>query len=222
MVVWTYGMNEIKSITEIFHNAYLVKFSSQYAITSTLMRLQEFYESPTKLKNHYFNLEEFMDDYAKKHGNFSYCEDWGGFNIPDFAIRKFESIFAGALIKKEQAFINLLANTIDGYYAGDKFYLIAVSEDEYIDHELAHAFYYLIPKYKKAMNLETRAYGDLKALHIALLSKGYSYANFFDEVQAYLATSNKREIKSLLGYEWKQPPIEHRQIFKRYKKDVLF
>ena len=215
-------MNEIKSITEIFHNAYLVMFTSQYAITSTLMRLQEFYESPTKLKNHYFNIEEFMDDYAKKHGNFTYCEDWGGFNMPDFAIRKFEAIFAGAMTKKEQAFINLLANTIDGYYAGDKFYLIAVYEDDYIDHELAHAFYYLMPKYKKAINLETRARGDLKTFRKALLSNGYGYGNFFDEAQAYLATSTKREIISLLEYNWKNPPIEHRRIFKKYKKDVLF
>ena len=63
-------------LTEIENNIYHVKFENQYQITSTFMRLQEFYESSHKnIKHHFFTVEEYMDIYAKENGNFSYYID---------------------------------------------------------------------------------------------------------------------------------------------------
>ena len=47
------------------------------------MRVQEYYESRyPSIKGKYFPIEDFMDIYSEKNGNFTYTLDWGGFNIP--------------------------------------------------------------------------------------------------------------------------------------------
>ena len=49
---------------------------SQYWLTSTFLRFQEYYESP-KFRNLGFSLEEFQDWYVttRDHGEFSYYSD---------------------------------------------------------------------------------------------------------------------------------------------------
>ena len=41
----------------------------------------------------YFTLEEFMDCCAKYEGNFTYCTDWSGFNVPGNTILEFIELF---------------------------------------------------------------------------------------------------------------------------------
>lgn len=49
-----------------------LEFKNQYECCSSFMRLQEFYESPFKeIRGRFFKLDQFMDVYAKKQGNFT-------------------------------------------------------------------------------------------------------------------------------------------------------
>jgi hypothetical protein len=67
---------------------YLVRFATQYELSSTFLRFQEHYESP-RFHGRVFSLEEYMDWYATRYGNFTYYQDWAGFNVPSTAFRPF-------------------------------------------------------------------------------------------------------------------------------------
>src|SRR5882757_828898 len=80
---------------------YLLRFKTQYELTSTFLRVQEHYESP-EFHGRIFSLEQYMDWYAEQYGNFTYYQDWSGFNVPSTAFAPF---YAGAfdpLTRKER------------------------------------------------------------------------------------------------------------------------
>ena len=79
-------------LKQVYPGLYFLKFPNQYELT--MIRLQEFYESPYKnIRGKHFTLEQYMDAYAKHKGNFTYCSDWNGFNIPSIVIQDFFIIF---------------------------------------------------------------------------------------------------------------------------------
>lgn len=166
------------------------------------MRIQEYYESNIPcIRNNYFSLEKFMDCYAEEFGNFSYCEDWVGFNVPGHVVDKFFSLFAHDLLVKEKK----LKETIDQSTTTSRYYVIGTVVDakSIISHEMAHALYYLCPTYKDDMmglitNMSARRY---KAIKRNLLDSGYTKEVIDDEIQAYLATSPKSELTKLFGKE---------------------
>src|SRR5271157_5489607 len=119
----------IKIRPQVYH----LIFKTRYEMCSTMMRLQEFYESPYKnVKGKYFTLEEYMDTYAKDFGNFTYTEAWSGFNVPDVAIKNFFGLFKDNLLEKEKYLYNILINICDS-----KYYLIVTCEktSDCINHE---------------------------------------------------------------------------------------
>ena len=132
---------------------YHLKAKDQYELTSTLMRIQEFYESSIDgIRGAYFDIEEFMDAYAEEHGTFSYFEDWIGFNLDNRSIRRFFKMFpTRRLTKKEKAFKKLITPLLK---SRRKFSIIATYEKTTkpyttFEHELAHGLYYLEVKYKR-------------------------------------------------------------------------
>lgn len=166
------------------------------------MRLQEYYESSIPcIRNNFFSLEKFMDSYAAEFGNFSYCTDWVGFNVPGHVVDKFFALFAHDLLAKEKFLQGLISDST----TTSRYYVIGTisNEKSVIDHELAHALYYLCPTYKDAMldclsELSTRRYNALKRM---ILDAGYSKEVVDDEIQAYLATSPQSELTKLFGKE---------------------
>ena len=79
---------------EIFPNCFILNFKTQYELSSTFMRVQEFYESPFKnIKNKLFSHIQFMDTYANEYGNFTYTSDWAGFNVPGNVFNRWKLIF---------------------------------------------------------------------------------------------------------------------------------
>ena len=186
-------------VKEIRKRVVLLKFQNQYDITSTFMRLQEFYESPYKgIRGCYFTLEEYMDKYAEENGNFTYTTDWSGFNVPDNIIRKFFSVFSCGFLNKER---DLFTNIMPFLRSNEKFYLIGVYKNGDLGHEISHAYYYLDSQYKKEMNSITDSLNKnffIKNISNKLLDMGYCKNVIKDEIQAYLATSTKAYLKSRL------------------------
>ena len=93
------------------------------------LRLQEFYENP-KYKNVYFDLVDFIHDYCKtnKSKSFSYCTDWGGYNVPDFI---FTNIFGKTFIRN--TFDDLMYdvyNTIQKRIGNKKWCCIGILKDD--------------------------------------------------------------------------------------------
>src|SRR5206468_3707182 len=114
------------------------------------------YESPYKeIRGKHFTLEQFMDRYARARGNFTYTTDWSGFNVPGHIVDNFFVEFLGDLLEKEQTLFECLKpHGCDNQFVcgAVRYYVIALYDDDCLDHELAHAFYYLNDDYRKTVD----------------------------------------------------------------------
>jgi len=175
-------------VNEIHPRVILLKFESQYEIASTMMMLQEYYESPyDNIFRKIVSYEEYMDTYAKDTGNFTYFSDWSGFNIPGNIVRDyidFKSFEEDYIWNKEKQLFEIIKPYIQKY--NEDFYVIAIHKETDIKHELAHALYYLNKEYKerinKVINKRLKYFKDKKK---KLLKMGYRIDMIDDEQQAY-------------------------------------
>lgn len=162
---------------------YYFKMPSQYWMTSTFLRFQEFYESP-KFRGLGFSLEEFQDWYSSQmpKGQFSYYNDWVGFNFPSYVVDGFTPNKFGAFTRKENWVLDQLRD------APEKYYCIATAQDGFaIEHELVHALYYLNADYSKQVDATINDY-KFRAFKSALVKRGYHEEVLVDEINAYLTT----------------------------------
>lgn len=177
-----------KSYPGIVH----VVFDTQYELTSTFMRLQEYYESPyDNIRGKYFTTEKYMDTYAKHNGNFTYYTDWQGFNVPGNIVKQFFAEF-GDLLDKEELLDELILENTDG---SEDFYVLGTfvdGESHVMSHELCHAFWYLDEDFKTAslslmseIDVVTRQHTEQY-----LIGMGYGTNVIEDEMNAYLSTSS--------------------------------
>lgn len=190
-------------IKEIYPNVFLCKFDSQYELTSTLIRIQEFYESPYKeIRNSFFTLDQYMDIYIKDHKNkFTYFEDWSGFNFSSELLNNFKAMFISDLRVKEQNFIKEISKV-----AKEKSYIISVYKNQDIKHELAHALYYVDSSYKKEMDLLLEQ-NKVNKIRQSIKKMGYADNVLDDEIQAYLISGMKNKLNP-----------KFRKVFKKYVK----
>ena len=137
---------------------YLLRFKSQYELAATFLRVQEHYESP-RFHGRVFSLEQFMDWYAKRYGNFTYYEDWAGFNVPSTALQPFYDGRFDPLSEKEKELLRLFKDLKERYY------VIGICESDAKDsltHELAHALYFTDASYRREVQRAIRAYKTTK------------------------------------------------------------
>lgn len=172
---------------------YHVLFENGYKLSSTILRFQETYESP-EFRGKAFSLEEFMDWYAERHGNFTYYQDWQeGFNIPSEILWRLLSKDFSPLSEKEKALIKLLSDKkIKG-----RFYIIATKENPNIItllHEIVHGLFYIVPEYREEVKRCINRH-DTRALRKVLAYNDYHPAVMTDEINAYLVTGPLREMK---------------------------
>jgi hypothetical protein len=159
----------------------LIEFKWNHHMCSTMMRFQEYYESP-KFKGKVFTHEEFQDWYANAQGRFSYYEDWSGFNLPRKCI---EEVFVSFpdLWKKERL---LVKSVLDS----DAEYIIACIDGDMgaMVHEISHGLYYTNQNYRKEMDSisEKMPQAIKKKIFRELAVAGYHEDVFMDELQAYM------------------------------------
>ena len=162
-----------------------VRFRDRYSLAMTFLRLQEHYESP-KFRGKVFDLEEFMDWYAKQRGGFTYVTDWTGFNVPSTSVMAVLRQFKDHS-RKEQALFGELARR--GILDLDRFYLIGTCEekDDAVDHEICHGMFFCDPDYRAAVEGVFRGY-RLRGCRRVLQRMGYCKAVLIDEMHAYALT----------------------------------
>jgi hypothetical protein len=165
---------------------YLLRFSTQYDLASTFLRVQEHYESP-KFHGRVFTLEQFMDWYATEHGKFSYYEDWAGFNVPSTALQPFYEGKFDPLSEKEKRLLALFKGL------KERFYVIGIYRGSVGDltHELAHALFFTDAGYRRDVRKAMSAY-DTSVLERQLAKAGYAKHVIPDETQAYLIAPSGR------------------------------
>ena len=166
---------------------FLLRFRSQYELTSTFLRVQEHYESP-EFHGRSFTLEQYMDWYAETHGNFTYYQDWSGFNVPSTAFQPFYEGRFDPLSEKEKRLLALFRNL------KDRFYVIGIyrgSATGNLTHELAHALFFTNTDYRQAVREAMSGY-NVSALERQLAKAGYARHVIPDETQAYLIAPSGR------------------------------
>jgi hypothetical protein len=159
---------------------YLLRFRTQYELTSTFLRVQEHYESP-EFHGRVFSLEQYMDWYAEQYGNFTYYQDWSGFNVPSTAFGPFYEGRFDPLTRRERRLLRLFERL------RGRFYVIGTytGRGDTLTHELAHALFFTDADYRKAVREAMRPY-NTGALERKLARAGYAQHVIEDEVQAYL------------------------------------
>jgi len=211
-------------VKEIRPGVIHTEFDNLYNLTSTYMRLQEFYESPFRdIKGKFFKHEKYMDKYARSKGSFSYYEDWTGFNVPGDVVIKFIKLFKYDMWHKEQVFFKELEKHIKKYK--DKFYIIGTAKNRKrkksnntLNHELAHAYFYLCPKYKNKISslikkINSKHYNKMEE---SLIEMGYDKKFILDEVQAYCTTSSALSISMMLDINSFRIPKDTKLFFKEF------
>lgn len=177
---------------EILDRIYLLEFASQYELASTFLRFQEHYESP-RYRGQVFSLEEYMDWYANQYGNFTYYQDWVGFNIPSVTLEPFRHGLFDPLLEKERRLLKLFSRT------RGRFYVIGTARTEgrlsrgTVEHELAHGLFWMNDVYREAVLRGLQGVGQparlvLEALAAKLRDDGYHDDTIVDEQQALLVT----------------------------------
>jgi hypothetical protein len=188
----------VGTVTVAKSNIYLVIAPSQYILAATFMRFQEYHESP-KFKGRIFTVEEYMDWYAKTYGNFTYFEDWHGFNIPTHAFDPFLSQKFNPLTKKELILIDKLHEAsfdlLNGYVIGltDK----DVYRGSTLEHEYVHGLLATDERFRDEMSAIIARY------HWAPIGKileemGYDKSVWLDEAIAYFLTGPTKEFKPVV------------------------
>ena len=185
-------MNIKKS--EIAEKIYLLEFDNQFELTSTLLRFQEFYESP-KFKGKIFTLDEFKRWYSKLKGSFSYYKDWNGFNIPSRILKPFYLGKFNPLSDKEKQILELFKSEKENDYIiaihKSGIFRFSYFRKMLLNHEIAHALFHTNKKYKKECLNLIRKYNLEEAKKKLLKSGGYSKEVLEDEIQAYSITSGR-------------------------------
>lgn len=174
-------MNLIKPHEKI----YLFLGDSAADLGRPFVRLQEFYESPSKLfRRKYFSLEKFKAWYRKTQsatGQFTYYRDFCGYNVPGDVFTEWATAFAGNESEDEQSLLTMMGAL------PKEFYVIGAPADSLgtIDHELSHAFFYLFPEYRKTMVAMFAGY-DVRGVHKYLRANMYAPDVFVDETVSYV------------------------------------
>lgn len=191
----------------------MVECQNQYDLTSTFMRLQEFYESPfSSFKGKHFTHEDYMDKYASENpdGNFTYFIDWNGFNVPGNIVSDFWDLYAPNLWQKEANLFYEIHKAVGGNLQTiEPFYIIGVYKgvddyEETILHELSHAYWYLQKKFKTSMTAIVTKLAkkkELKEFNNLLMEKGYDKSVLLDETVAYLSTAQIPEFLEVVNFK---------------------
>lgn len=200
-------------LQKLYPRLYLLKFDhkDRYDMCMTFCRYQEKYESPNpRFRDKDFTLVDFMEWYSKdRDGSFSYARDWAGFNIPNtlfksgwfhniqdknkydhFMLQAYYAIWHDIKYGSD-SFFNTGVPTDFGPNGDDpKYYMIGATDSWAIKHEMAHGFYYLIPKYKKEMDELTKKLPKkfTEKVYAWFEHVGYTSKVFKDEMQAYMST----------------------------------
>jgi len=203
-----------------------IVYPYQTILAKAFMRMQEFYESGIPgFKGQHFTRDEFKKAYAEMMGTgvgyeeFTYYDDWGGFNIPGDVADKFMKVFTPDFMEE-----GLMEAIKQHAPLHDKpFYVIGTFEsggESIIDHELSHAFWHLDSEYRERMRglVERLPRGFRTRLRRELESMGYCEDVLDDETAAYLSTSTIIELDELVSRSdipWQQV-VTFQRVFRDY------
>jgi ribosomal protein S9 len=204
-------------------NCLLLEYKTQKELALAFCRVEEYYEGPKKVNKKYLSLEGFIDAYMTKDGRLDYFHEWTGFNIPGNVFTEWFYQNASDKTKWEIALAQEVSIQLN---MNEPFYVIGgVKGDiEVIDHEIAHALFYMNKEYRIEMNdLNYNFNKQYRMQYCKVVNKlkemGYGVNVIRDEIQAYMSTSKKRELVTRFGLDYNTilPMLkQYRKVLSRY------
>ena len=202
-------------------NCLLLEFNTQKDLALAFCRVEEYYEGNPKVNGKYLSFVEFIDAFMTDDGKLDYFHYWTGFNIPGNIFIEWSQ----KNMSEKTYWENALAYAVHSKLNLEKpFYVIGgVKGDiEVIDHEIAHALYYMNPEYKDMMDTANYQFyknlrGEYSKMVKALKKMGYGDNVIKDEVQAYMSTSGKKELVEKFGLDFTKI-----QGFRKLYRKVLY
>jgi hypothetical protein len=179
-------------------NCLLLEFNTQKELALAFCRVEEYYEGNPKVNGKYLTLEEFIDAFMKDNGELNYFNYWTGFNIPGNIYMEWAQKNMSDRTKWEYELAQEVSKKLD---MNEPFYIIGGKKGDMnvIDHEIAHALYYMNENYKNNMlDITIKFYQLDRKNYVKMVKKlkkmGYGDNVIKDEVQAYMSTSTKKEL----------------------------
>jgi len=178
---------QLRSLTERIH---LVTFDSQREVASTFLRFQEHYESP-EFRGKVFSLGEYKKWYienspmGKKTGEFTYCYDWAGFNVPSYVFISFRKGDFDPLSRKEKKLLNILEDKPEPFYVIGSFR--GIGYKGVVKHELAHGLFYTDEEYREEIMNVLKKFDLSKVKDNLRALASYHEDVLDDECHAYCA-----------------------------------
>lgn len=224
-------------LKQVHDQIFLLTFDHHYDVAIHFLRAQEYYESnDDKFKGSQFKMLDYIEHYAKSNDlRFSYADDFVGFNVPgevlDHIYGDDSYIFSNEINgDSRNKYDDLMLNVVRTIHSivgrGQKYYLIGAKEgdEDTIDHELAHAFWYVSDDYKSEQMANIESCGDKlrKKVLDCLVESKYSMDVVDDEHQAYFSTGLDGELEEIVGKRnVKKVTKPFTDTFKKWKKEIL-
>lgn len=177
---------------------YSLAFDNRKDLCLCFLRYQEYYESDNpRFQYQAFTWADYVTWYSKTRGSFSYSEDWMGFNFPADVIGKVKELG----IPDPNHYDDLMSGVL-GLITNDAehkdVYLIGYQKGSAptLDHEMAHAAFYLDGSYRDEVNDLLLQLPDSVRDRIssAIQELGYASSSVVDEIQAFALTGSRKRL----------------------------
>jgi ribosomal protein S9 len=189
-------------------NCLLLEFNTQKDLALSFCRVEEYYEGNPKVNGKYLSFVDFIDAFMTDDGKLNYFHYWTGFNIPGNIYKEWSQQNMSDKTYWELALADAVSKKLD---LEKPFYIIGgvKGDTEVIDHEIAHALYYMNTEYKDLMDAANyQFYKNLRMEYCKMVKTlkkmGYGENVIRDEVQAYMSTSGKKELVEKFGLDFKK------------------
>ena len=202
------------------YNIYEVVADTSNQVARIFVRFAEHYDNKD-FKNKIFTLEEFKKYYSGD-GEFTYYDEWYGYNIPDYGFKRFLDGGFNPLSVEEQWLVDQIKEKVD---LKKPFYIVGYSKDDSHahNHELSHALYYLSFTYKDKTNAVVKdiPQSELQPLNRFLAQRKYDQSVLRDEMIAYLM-ADKEFLKKGGGWSDAYEPYHKKlvRIYSEYNSEI--
>ena len=188
-------------------NILLFTFETQKELALTFFRVQEYYESPyNDLHGKEFSVFDFLNTMMDEKGEIDYFAKWCGFNIPGIVINKWINSLKDSPTPSENIFWEEIYKNVS---LKNPFYVIGALEkdSETIDHEIAHALYYMNKEFYENMDILNDKFRKnfpkiYNSMSRHLKKMEYRPEVIKDEIQAYLSAESKKYLGEEFGFDW--------------------
>ena len=227
----SYNQDQYLKTIDLFHvgeHIYAVRISDRHSRAMVFLRPQEYYESIfNEIAQKQFKFSKFQDLYKQHYGKqeFTYGDDWSGFNIPSNILEDCMFGVDPEDINNYDKIMLSIIQTIKKIEGNHLYYLLGVDEldNHLLEHEFAHAMYFTLPDYKAEMTkLTSECDPKVKdSMYKCITDYGYADHVLADEMQAYMSTGLGKKMKELNIENIDEWMSKYREIFQRnYSKNL--